>query len=69
MEVREVFRRAGLTGHGAADLAGLSEKCGGRQICRWISGESHIPYAAWAIFCEVAGLGKIWAVEDTAAHL
>ncbi|AFT90405.1 helix-turn-helix domain-containing protein [Paraburkholderia phenoliruptrix] len=64
VEVREVIRRAGLTGREAADLVGLSEKGGGRQIRRWISGESHIPYAAWAIFCEVAGLGKIWAADD-----
>ncbi|MEX3985958.1 XRE family transcriptional regulator [Paraburkholderia sp. EG287A] len=64
VEVREVIRRAGLTGREAADLVGLSEKGGGRQIRRWISGESHIPYAAWAIFCEVAGLGKIWAIDD-----
>ncbi|MGY6259087.1 XRE family transcriptional regulator [Paraburkholderia caledonica] len=63
VEVREVISRTGLTGRGVADLVGLSEKGGGRQVRRWISEESHIPYAAWAILCEVAGLGKIWEIR------
>jgi hypothetical protein len=53
-----------LTGRAVADLVGLSEKGGGRQVRRWISEESHIPYAACAILCEVAGLGKIWEVRE-----
>ena len=63
-EIREVIGRTGLTGRAVADLVGLSEKGGGRQVRRWISEESHIPYAAWAILCEVAGLGKIWEVRE-----
>lgn len=62
VEVREVIRRAGLTGRDAADLVGLSEKGGGRQIRRWISGESQIPYAAWALLCHAGGLGLIWEI-------
>jgi hypothetical protein len=60
VEIREVIRRTGLTGRATADVIGLSEKGGGRQVRRWISEESPIPYAAWAILCELAGLGQIW---------
>lgn len=58
-EVREVLRLAELTGSGAARLLGLGEG-GGRTVRRWISEDSEIPYAAWAILCERAGLGAIW---------
>ena len=64
VEIREVIDRTGLTGRAVADLVGLSEKGGSRQVRRWISEESHIPDAAWAILCEVAGLGKIWEVRE-----
>ncbi|WP_233860005.1 helix-turn-helix domain-containing protein [Paraburkholderia sp. HD33-4] len=63
VEVREVIRRAGLTGSEAAVLVGLSGKGASRQIRRWISGESHIPYAAWALLCHAAGLGNIWLIQ------
>jgi hypothetical protein len=63
-ELREVIRRAGLTGGQVADLLGLSEKGGGRQVRRWISGDSSIAFSAWAILCEVAGMGQIWAVPE-----
>ena len=56
-EIREVLRRARLTGAKAAELLGIAD---GRTIRRWTGGNSVIPYSAWAILCEVAGLGKIW---------
>ena len=61
-EVREVVRLAGLTGGGAARVLGLGAK-GDRTVRRWIGEDSSIPYAAWAILCELAGQGIIW--KDT----
>ena len=58
-EVRAVLRLAGFTGGIAAKKIGLGER-GDRTIRRWIGGESNIPYAAWALFCDYAGLGQIW---------
>jgi len=56
-------RRAvyGLTGGEAAKLLGISD---GRTIRRWTGGDSPIPFAAWAILCNVAGLGLIWAKPE-----
>ena len=31
-----------------------------RTIRRWIGEDTPIPYAAWAILCDQAGLGVIW---------
>lgn len=56
-EVRAVIKLAGLTGAEAAQLVGLSDS---RTVRRWTGGQSDIPFAAWAILCEVAGLGIIW---------
>ncbi len=61
-EIREVLRRARLTGGGAARALALG-KGGDRTVRRWIGEESHIPYAAWAILCDLAGMGIIWRVE------
>lgn len=58
-EVREVLRLAGFTGGQAAKGLGLGLK-GDRTVRRWIGEESDIPYAAWAILCDFAGLGVIW---------
>ncbi|SMG61585.1 transcriptional regulator [Paraburkholderia susongensis] len=58
-EIREVLRLAELTGGAAAKLLGLSDS-GGRQVRRWISGETDIPYSAWAILCDMAGFERIW---------
>lgn len=66
-EVREVLRIANLTGSEAALKVGL-KKSGGRTVRRWTAGAVEgstaeavpIPYAAWAILCECAGLGLIW---------
>ncbi|MEX3555939.1 MAG: XRE family transcriptional regulator [Burkholderia gladioli] len=61
-EIQEVVRRAGLSGRKAESYLGLPP-VGGRQIRKWISGESSIPYAAWALLCDAAGLGQIWRIE------
>lgn len=58
-EVREVLRLSGLTGAKAARTLGLSLK-GDRTVRRWVGENSPIPYAAWAILCDCAGLGQIW---------
>jgi len=49
-EVREVLRRAGLSGRTAALLLGLG----------WCAEKPPVPYAAWAILCDAASLGRIW---------
>jgi hypothetical protein len=68
-EIREVIRRAGLTGSETAKLVGVSVQTigGSRRVRKWISEESDIPYAAWAILCHVAGLGMIW-IDESEPH-
>ncbi|WP_335930048.1 hypothetical protein [Paraburkholderia pallida] len=61
-EVREVLRRGKLTGAKAAQILGLGTG-GSRTIRRYTGGDAAIPYASWAILCEVAGLGRIWQAE------
>lgn len=63
-EVREVLRLAGFTGSHAAKVLGLSSK-GDRTVRRWVGGDSDIPYAAWALLCDFAGLGAIWKKGQT----
>src|ERR1700676_14565 len=58
-EVQEVLRRTGLSGRAVARVLGLSEH-GGRQVRRWVSEDAPITYTAWAILCDMAGLGRIW---------
>lgn len=59
LEVREVLRLAGFSASAAAKVLGLGSE-GGRTVRRWKSDESAIPYAAWALLCDFAGLGCIW---------
>ncbi len=58
-EVREVLRLAALTGGKAAKVLGLGPK-GDRTIRRWVGEDTPIPYTAWALLCDYAGLGLIW---------
>ncbi|KKB60831.1 transcriptional regulator [Robbsia andropogonis] len=58
-EVREVLRRASMTPRRAARFLGLSD-LNGRQVRRWITEDTTIPYSAWALLCDAAGLGQIW---------
>ena len=58
-EVREVLRRANLSGSRAADVLGLGSG-GGRTVRRWTGEETPIPYAVWAILCDLAGFERIW---------
>lgn len=62
-EIREVLQLAGFTGDMAAKALGLGAK-GDRTVRRWISEDSAIPYAAWALLCNFAGLGLIWREND-----
>ncbi|MDD2739665.1 MAG: transcriptional regulator [Methylomonas lenta] len=59
-EIREVLRLACLSGSEAAKVLGLGSQGGGRTVRRWISEDSAIPYASWALLCDFAGLGIIW---------
>lgn len=61
-EVQEILRLAGFTGRVAAEYLDLSDKSG-RQIRRWVSGLTEIPYSAWALLCYAAGLGAIWEIS------
>ena len=58
-EVREVLRLAGFSGSRAARSLGLGLK-GDRTVRRWIGEDSAIPYAAWALLCDFAGIERIW---------
>lgn len=58
-EVREALRLAHFTGSRAAKALGLGAR-GDRTVRRWIGEDSAIPYAAWALLCDYAGLGIIW---------
>jgi hypothetical protein len=60
-EVRAVLKRAGLTGAQAAARLYLGQS-GDRTVRRWTAGKP-IPYAAWAVLCDIAGLGCIWRSE------
>jgi hypothetical protein len=63
-EVREVLRRAGLSGSKAMRLLGMKSSSG-RSIRRYTGNDAPIPYPSWAILCEVAGLGKIWSASPS----
>nr|BCU00339.1 transcriptional regulator [uncultured bacterium] len=60
-EIREILLRIdpprGLSGADAAKLLGIH---GSRQIRRWTGGDAPIPYAAWAILADMAGVSRIW---------
>ncbi len=56
-EVREILRIADLSGSRAAKLVGVAD---GRQVRRWTGDDAPIPYAAWAILCDAAGIERIW---------
>lgn len=58
-EIREVLRLAQFTEAEAARALGINSG-GGRVMRRWVSKETDIPYAAWALLCNFAGLGEIW---------
>lgn len=59
--IKEVLHRANLSGERAAQLTGVKD---GRTIRRWTGDEREIPYAAWALLCDAAGLGQIWRGEQ-----
>jgi hypothetical protein len=62
-EIQEVIRMTGLPGRAIARYLGMSE-LGGRQVRRWISEDATIPYSAWALLCDRAGLGCIWRPKE-----
>lgn len=53
-EVRELLRRASLTGSAAAKIAGVS----GRSVRKWTGGETKIQYAPWRLLLLYAGLAR-----------
>lgn len=62
-EVRLVLHLAGFSGKQAAKSLGLGDK-GDRTVRRWVGEDSSIPYAAWALLCDFAGLGLIWRLNE-----
>jgi ribosomal protein S28E/S33 len=62
-EIQEVVRRTGMSGREAARFLGLSDG-DGRQIRRWVAGDARIPYSAWALLCDAAGIGQIWRIDS-----
>jgi len=58
-EIREVLRLAELSSAEASRVLGIESK-GGRVMRRWVNMEVDMPYAAWAVLCDLAGLGIIW---------
>ncbi|EEJ5117673.1 TPA: hypothetical protein N2G45_002873 [Salmonella enterica] len=54
-DVRLMLSICELSGSQAGSLVGVD----GRTIRKWTGGDSSIPFAAWALFVEEAGLGKI----------
>lgn len=58
-EIREVLRLAELSSAEASRVLGIESK-GDRVMRRWVNAEADMPYAAWAILCDLAGLGLIW---------
>jgi hypothetical protein len=55
-EVKLILKLANLSGSAAGLVAGVD----GRTIRRWTGEERAIPFAAWALLAECAGLGCIW---------
>ena len=58
-EIREVIRLTRFSGSEVAKALGLGGD-GSRTVRRWAGGSLPIPYTAWAILCDYAGLGIIW---------
>lgn len=46
-----------------ASLLGLDPD-GSPVVADWIEGRARIPYACWALLCEMAGMGLIWRVGE-----
>jgi hypothetical protein len=65
-EIQEIVRRTGLSARGVARVLGLSEH-GGRVVVRSWIGQADIPYAAWALLCDMAGYERIW-LNSTRPH-
>lgn len=55
-DIRLVLKLAGFTGSNAAKLLKISP----RTIRKWTGGDQSIPFAAWCLLVERAGLGEIW---------
>lgn len=58
-EIREVLELAELSIAEASRVLGIKSK-GDRVMRRWVKMEVDMPYAAWAVLCDLAGLGIIW---------
>lgn len=65
-EINELLTITGFSDKAAANALGL-KKNGARTIRKWVSGESEIPYAIWALLCSFAGLGEIWKDKEQKA--
>ena len=57
-EMEEVLHLAGLTITQACQVLDVKDE---RLMRKWVSAQTAIPYASWALLCELAGLGCIWS--------
>jgi hypothetical protein len=55
-EVRVLIKMANLTGSQVGDMVGVN----GRTVRKWTGGERNIPFSAWAILADAAGIKMIW---------
>ena len=55
-DIRIVIKLAKCTGSQIAKLIDVDS----RTIRKWVSEERKIPFAAWAVLVDLAGLGQIW---------
>jgi len=55
-DVRVVLKVGGWTGSQAAEIVKVTS----RTVRKWTGGDQNIPFAAWCLLVERAGLGEIW---------
>lgn len=60
-EIRELYKMLNLTSKEIAACLGL--ETGSGSVRKWAQGQKKIPYAAWGVLCQMAGLGIIWEAK------
>ncbi|MCW3604425.1 helix-turn-helix domain-containing protein [Burkholderia cenocepacia] len=63
IEVKEILRRTGMTPQDASEYLGISTNSNGRTVRKWMSEEAPIPYSAWALLCDAAGIDPFWRAD------
>ncbi|GAH90813.1 unnamed protein product, partial [marine sediment metagenome] len=47
----------------ASEYLGISTNSNGRTVRKWMSEEAPIPYSAWALLCDAAGIDPFWRAD------